>query len=80
MNKNTSTTTKAKGWSVYYVTGDGWAKYEGVDEAMDITQPTTATMETVDTVYTLSGQKISDNSLKSKKGIYIIGGKKVIVK
>lgn len=31
-------------------------------------------------VYTLSGQQVSRDSLKSKKGIYIIGGRKVIVK
>ena len=30
-------------------------------------------------VYTLSGQKVT-GSLKGKKGVYIVGGKKVVVK
>ena len=44
---------------------------------MSIAQPATATADVNAPVYTLSGQKVNDTS---KKGIYIIGGKKVVVK
>lgn len=37
-------------------------------------------VETDTPAYTLSGQKISSGSLKGKKGIYIINGKKIIIK
>lgn len=76
---------KAKGWAVYYhyYYDDtmGWAEYEGSDaEETAITRPVAETVDASAPVYTLSGQKVSNGSLKGKKGIYIIGGKKVVVK
>ena len=73
---------KAKGWIPYYYDSisRNWEKYEGYDdESTRITQPTTAIMEVGAPVYTLSGQKVN-GSLKGKKGVYIVGGKKVVVK
>ena len=74
---------KAKGWIPYYYdfTMWQWVEYEGSDdEETGIAQPATATTDANEPVYTLSGQKVSNGSLKGKKGVYIIGGKKVVVK
>ncbi|MCH5302534.1 MAG: hypothetical protein J1E77_06810 [Prevotella sp.] len=76
---------KAKGWAVYYhyYYDDtmGWAEYEGSDaEETAITRPVAETVDASAPVYTLSGQKVNGGSLSGKKGIYIIGGKKVVVK
>ena len=69
---------KAKGWSMYDSNG---TEYEGSsDEETSIALPTTETVEANAPVYTLSGQKVNGGSLKGKKGIYIVGGKKVVVK
>ena len=77
---------KAKGWIVYYYayTDVGaWLEYEGSEDNSDtstiIAQPTKRTEETDTPAYTLSGQKVT-GSLKNKKGIYVVGGKKIVVK
>ena len=72
---------KAKGWKPYYSSTKWlWEEYEGYDEETGIVQPATATTDANEPVYTLSGQKVSNGSLKGKKGVYIVGGKKVVVK
>lgn len=47
-----------------------------------ITYVTTSTRPIADGVYTIYGQKVSDDSDTSKlsKGVYIVNGKKVLVK
>ena len=66
---------KAKGWTPYYYDNE-WKEYEGSDdETTGITLPE---MEIGNApVYNLSGQKVST---PQKGGIYVIGGKKVVVK
>ena len=63
----------AKGWSVENSLGE---KYEGVATGIAL-----QTIENIDTnapIYDLSGKRV--NNLQGKKGIYIIGGKKVLKK
>lgn len=80
--KTQVTAALTKGWTPYYtITGWSWEEYEGSDdEETGIAQPATATTDASAPVYTLSGQKVNNGSLKGKKGVYIIGGKKVVVK
>ena len=61
---------KAKGWIPYYGLQD--------NDPTAITRPITETVEVNAPVYTISGQKVT-GSLKGKKGVYIVGGKKVVV-
>ena len=69
---------RAKGWIAYHMTDDWWAEYEGCDEEpMGIIQLTDEVTKENVPAYTLSGQKVSGFS---KKGVYIIGGKKVVIK
>lgn len=65
-------TATAKGWSVEDWFGDN---YEGV-VPNSITLPTIEDESTP--IYDLSGQRV--NNLQGKKGVYIVGGKKVLVK
>ena len=71
---------KAKGWVIQWL-NNVWEEYEGIDDddPTAITRPITKNMEANTPVYTLSGQKVT-GSLKGKKGVYIVGGKKVVVK
>lgn len=72
---------KTKGWTSYYFNGWWWVAYEtSDDDPAGITKPATEAIETNVPVYTLSGQKVNGNNLKGKKGIYIIDGKKVVIK
>ena len=67
---------KAKGWTPYYYYNSTWAPYEGMDdEAASIALPEieNGTAE----IYNLAGQKVSS---PVKGGVYVVGGKKVIVK
>ena len=68
-------TAKAKGWTPCYVFRGHWEEYEGCDESAGITLPqlTNGTLPS----YTLDGHKVTT---PQKGGIYIVGGKKVIVK
>ena len=78
--KTQAAAIKAKGWTPRYYNGTWWLEYEGSDdEETGIALPTTETVEANMPVYTLSGQKVT-GSLKGKKGIYIVGGKKVVIK
>ena len=68
---------KAKGWTSYYRIGDAvWGIYEGSDDVIDsIDLPE---IENGDApIYTLQGQKVTK---PMKGGIYVINGKKVVVK
>ena len=68
---------KAKGWTPYYYDNieNIWLEYEGSeDEDTSIAMPEVEDGNSI--VYTLSGQKVT----KAKKGIYIVNGKKVVVK
>ena len=62
----------------------GWDHFYGHIEEMPYipTGIDSSTCEPVDssTVYDLQGRRISDNPSSLKRGIYIIGGKKVMVK
>lgn len=71
-------TIKEKGWRPCYCNNNGWKDYEGMsnDEAaasIALPKVENGTAE----IYNLSGQKMTN---PVKGGIYIIGGKKVIVK
>ena len=71
---------KEKNWIPLFYNLLDWIEYEGVDdEEMSIAQPATETVDADAPVYTLSGQKVT-GSIKGKKGVYIVGGKKVVVK
>ena len=77
---------KAKGWIPFYCSyyngfDQSWKIYDGVDDddPTAITRPITETVEANIPAYTLSGQKVT-GSLKGKKGVYIVGGKKVVIK
>lgn len=74
---------REKGWIPYYLYAYGKYGDEQFriydDDTSDIAQPTTETVDANAPTYTLSGQKASDN-LKGKKGIYIVGGKKIVIK
>lgn len=64
---------KTKGWSVENRWG---VEYEGV--ATGITLPTIESIDENTPIYDLSGKRV--NNLQGKKGVYIVGGKKVLVK
>lgn len=74
---------QAKGWTPlycdYYYGSLTWIAYDGYDEETSIVQPSTEAVEANVPVYTLSGKKMT-GSLKGKKGVYIVGGKKVVIK
>ena len=71
---------KAKGWTPLYISKEwNWLEYGGIDddEAAGIALPELV-MENGDApVYNLAGQKVTS---PVKGGIYIVGGKKVVVK
>ena len=70
---------KYKCYSQYYSQWV-WDYYEGSDDVeTGITLPATETVEANTPVYTLSGQKMT-GSMKGKKGVYIVGGKKMVIK
>jgi hypothetical protein len=64
----------AKGWEPMEYKDEEWVPYEGSDVTVQIN---TATINRgSQPVYTLSGQRVT----APKKGINIVGGKKVVVK
>lgn len=71
---------KAKGWMPRYYNGSAWVEYEGMDDddADAIVLPTTESADENTPIYNLAGQRVE--SLQGKKGVFIIGGKKVMVK
>lgn len=63
---------KAKGWTLYY----NVSEYEGSEDETDVKGVVAGSIEKDATIYNLSGQRLD----KPRKGINIIGGKKVMVK
>ena len=70
-------TARGKGWTPKYYTNDGWKwiDYEGSDAGTGIEILSSPASPSAP-VYSLSGQRLT----APKKGINIIGGKKVVVK
>ena len=67
---------KAKGWTSYYTNGWYWYEYINIDgEDTSIALPEIENSSA--TIYTLHGQKVT---APQKGGIYIVNGKKVVVK
>ena len=72
---------KAKGWTPYYRVDWDWIEYEGADETtgIDATEIGNSSDFGANAVaYDLNGNRVED--WQSKKGVYIVGGKKVVVK
>ena len=72
---------KAKGWSPYYREGLDWFEYEGSDDldgiiAMEMGNNSEFDANAV--AYDLNGNRVED--WQNRKGIYIVNGKKVVVK
>ena len=67
---------KAKGWTPYCYISGPWIEYEGSDDTTSIKSVVAGDKEKDATIYNLSGQRLG----KPRKGINIIGGKKVVVK
>ena len=65
---------KAKGWTVYAWNGSDWEEYAGITGIGNVEQAEPGAVRT----YTLDGRLVSGQP--AKPGIYIRGGKKVIVK
>ena len=75
ITKSQVAVAKAKGWTSYYY-NRGWKEYEGSDnESSSIALPELE--NGIAAVYTLQGQKVTT---PQKGGIYVVNGKKVIVK
>ena len=68
---------KSRGWSPEYYNGAEWLDYDGSDPT-DIVLPTKNGIDENTPIYDLSGQRVTN--LQGKKGVYIINGKKVLVK
>ena len=67
---------KAKGWTPYCYISGSWVEYEGSDDATGIKSVAAGDTEKDAPIYNLSGQRMD----KPRKGINIIGGRKVMVK
>ena len=65
---------KAKGWTPEYYNGTSWLEYEGSDESDNIEPLTTDKAD--GPVFSVTGQRFA----KPRKGLNIIGGKKVVIK
>ncbi len=65
---------KVKGWLLFYYDGDEWKIYAGSDPNGITPTPNFSRHEEV--CYDLSGHRVK----KVKKGVYVIGGKKIAVK
>ena len=72
------------GMSYEYEYKTGWNHFYGHIEEMPYIptgiQNDAAAQQSTETVYDLQGRRMADNPATLKKGIYIIGGKKVMVK
>ena len=72
---------KAKGWTPYYWIGYVWLEYEGCDDADGIIATEVDNGDEIGAnapAYDLNGRRVE--GWQSKKGVYIVGGKKVVVK
>ena len=74
--------TKAKGWIPYYTTnGEEWLEYEGSDEGSDGINAVSTDKQGNTAIYTLDGKRMNTtNAADLPKGIYIVNGKKVVIK
>lgn len=70
-------TAKAKGWKVWAYTSTGWQEYEGSEPTAIMTITATEGIQS-GYYYTLDGQRVAGKPVR--KGIYILNGKKVVVK
>lgn len=68
---------KAKGWTPIYYDGSERVEYEGMYDADAIVIPKINSIDENAPIY-LASQRVE--SLQGKKGIFIVGGKKVLVK
>lgn len=72
---------KEKGWFPCYYNGEEWLEYEGVDVPTGINANEAnngADLDTNAVAYDLNGNRVED--WQSKKGVYIVNSKKVVVK
>ena len=79
ITKSQVAAAKAKGWTSFSTT-NGWqfSIYEGIDDdAVGVTQPEIEAGNGTAAVYNLQGQKVN---VPQKGGIYVVDGKKVVVK
>jgi hypothetical protein len=70
-------TAKAKGWKVWAYTSTEWQEYEGSEPTAIMTITATEGIQS-GYYYTLDGQRVAGKPVR--KGIYILNGKKVVVK
>lgn len=76
---------RERGWTPYYYSGWLWVEYEGSDDSA-VRQPETVATEANMPIYNIAGQRVGTTdgdkttAPNGKKGIYIIGGKKVVVR
>ena len=72
---------KEKGWTPLYYNGEEWLEYEGSDDldgiiAMEVGNGLEFGANAL--AYDLNGNRVE--GWQSKKGVYIVGGKKIVVK
>lgn len=75
ITKDQVAAARLKGWFVYHwLEGSVYTDYEGVDTGIS----TIENEQTIDHYYTLDGHKMND--MPAQKGIYVVNGKKVVIK
>ena len=72
---------KEKGWTPYYYNGEEWLEYEGADDTTGISATEIGNSSDFGAnavAYDLNGRRV--DGWHSKKGVYIVNGKKVLIK
>ena len=72
------TAAKAKGWIPRYYDGNTWVEYAGVDPSTEVNNIEAADADDSAPWYTINGVELAEKP--TAPGIYIHGGKKVVVK
>ena len=72
------TAAKAKGWIPLYYDGNTWVEYAGVDPSTEVNNVEAADADDSAPWYTINGVQLAEKP--TAPGIYIHGGKKVVVK
>ena len=72
------TAAKAKGWIPRYYDGNTWVEYAGVDPSTEVNNVEAADADDSAPWYTINGVQLAEKP--TAPGIYIHGGKKVVVK
>ena len=72
------TAAKAKGWIPRYYDGNTWVEYAGVDPSTEVNNVEAADADDSAPWYTINGVELAEKP--TAPGIYIHGGKKVVVK